>query len=294
MPEYIEKSQDEGRPLVFAVGIEDTFIPQTRGRLRMLDEYELTGHYERLEADIGLAAKSGAKAIRYGIPWYRVNPERGEWDWEWADRAVDQIFSAGLEPIVDLMHYGCPLWLDREFDSPDYPKAVAEYGAAVASRYGDRIRMWTPMNEPLLNALFCGMEGRWPPGLSGDRGFVRMVGQLGRGIVETQRAIADVTVEPLFVHVEATFRYTGKATSEAQMYLLRERNWLFYDLLMGRIDSAHELWRYLIEFGFTEEQASFHSDQTAIPDVMGINYYPHLTTRALSPDGTCRYEWGGH
>jgi beta-glucosidase/6-phospho-beta-glucosidase/beta-galactosidase len=26
---------------------------------------------------------------------------------------------------------------------------------------------------------------------------------------------------------------------------------------------------------------------------MGINYYPQLTTRALSPDGTSRYDWSG-
>ncbi len=33
--------------LKFAVGIEDTFTPQTYHGRRALDEYELTGHYEK-------------------------------------------------------------------------------------------------------------------------------------------------------------------------------------------------------------------------------------------------------
>ena len=280
-------------PLVFAVGIEDTFIGQESSGLRRLDEYELTDHYGRWEEDIRLAARSGATAIRYGIPWYRVNPEPNVWDWEWVDRVMDRMLSSGLHPIVDLMHYGCPLWLEREFDSNDYPQAVAAYGEAAAARYGDRVRMWTPMNEPLLTALFCGLEGRWPPALTHDRGFVRIAGQVARGVVETQDAIAAVAPESVFVHVEATFRYSGTPVDQEQAFILEERNWLICDLLVGRVDHTHPLWEYLARWGFEEGQAEYHLANTAVPDILGINYYPHLTTRALCPDGTSRYDWSG-
>jgi beta-glucosidase len=105
--------------LKFAVGIEDTFIPQTYPGRRALDEYELTGHYERWREDLDLAASTGAEMIRYGIPWYRVNPSPDGWDWSWTDRVFDHMLSLGLTPIVDFMHYGCPLWLEREFVKPD-------------------------------------------------------------------------------------------------------------------------------------------------------------------------------
>jgi hypothetical protein len=39
--------------LRFAVGIEDTFIPQTRAGERALDEYELTQHYDYWHSDLG-------------------------------------------------------------------------------------------------------------------------------------------------------------------------------------------------------------------------------------------------
>lgn len=293
IPGTDETSSTDNLPLVFAVGIEDTFIGQETPDLGRLDEYELTEHYQRWEDDIRIAAESGASAIRYGIPWYRVNPGPDVWDWDWIDPVIDRILSVGLSPIVDLMHYGCPLWLEREFDNDDYPEAVAAYGAAVASRYGDRVNLWTPMNEPLLTAIFCGLEGRWPPGLTHDKGFVRLVGQLAKGIVKTQQAIGEIARDPVFVHVEATFRYSGVAANSEQLRILEERNWLFYDLLLGRVDTDHALWTYLADSGFTDEQAAFHQNHPAPPDIMGINYYPHLTTRALTPDGTSRYDWGG-
>ena len=40
--------------LRFAVGVEDTFVPQVSPGLRPLDEYELTGHYDRWREDLDL------------------------------------------------------------------------------------------------------------------------------------------------------------------------------------------------------------------------------------------------
>jgi len=38
-------------------------------------------------------------------------------------------------------------------------------------RYGETVRIYIPMNEPLLNAIYCGEDGGWPPALTGDMGF---------------------------------------------------------------------------------------------------------------------------
>ena len=61
------------------------------------------------------------------------------------------------------MHYGTPLWMTESFLDPDYPERVGDYAAAAASRYGDRFDVWTPLNEPNVNADFCGHRGVWPP-----------------------------------------------------------------------------------------------------------------------------------
>jgi beta-glucosidase len=279
--------------LKFAVGIEDTLIPQTSPGRRALDEYELTGHYERWREDLDLAASTGAEMIRYGIPWYRVNPSPDGWDWSWTDRVFDHLLSLGLTPIVDLMHYGCPLWLEREFVNPDYPQQVAQYAARFAERYCEAVRFYTPMNEPLLNAVCCGENGRWPPALTDDGGFVTLIRQLVSGIVQTQRAIRDLVQDPVFVHVEATFRYVGGPERAERLRFLEQRNWLVYDLLFGRVGEDHPLYGYLSEKGLPDEDLACFREHPAEPDVLGINYYPHLTTTELLPGGRERTVWSG-
>ena len=289
----MERFWEKPYGLKFAVGIEDTFVPQVSPGLRSLDEYELTGHYERWREDLDLAASTGAAMIRYGTPWYRVNPAPEEWDWSWTDPVIERLHSLELVPIIDLMHYGCPLWLQHEFANPDYPQRVAEYAARFAERYGAEVRFYTPMNEPLLNAMYCGEDGRWPPALTGDEGFVTMVKQLARGIVVTQCAIEETGRDPVFVHVEATFRYVGGPEHAARLGLLEQRNWLVYDLLFGRVNVDHPLYGYLGENGFSDGDYAFFQEHRAEPDILGINYYPHMTTTEFLPDGGRRSVWGG-
>ena len=289
----MDRFWEEPYGLTFAVGIEDTFVPQSSPGFRSLDEYELTGHYERWREDLDLAASTGASMIRYGIPWYRVNPAPDEWDWSWTDRVIEHLLSLELVPIIDLMHYGCPLWLEREFANPDYPRRVAEYAARFASHYGGSVHFYTPMNEPLLNAMYCGEDGRWPPAMTGDGGFVLLTKQLVRGIVQTQRAVAETVDGLTFVHIEATFRYTGGPEHAARIKFLRQRTWLIYDLLFGRVDGDHPLYDYLSNNGFSDEDFVFFRDHVTEPDILGINYYPHMSTTEFLPEGKRRNIWSG-
>src|SRR5579862_2642458 len=71
---------------LWCTGVEDTFVfePHARTR-RALDEYDLTGHYDRWEQDLRLMPDLGVSAARYGIPWYKVSPAPDKWDWSFAD-----------------------------------------------------------------------------------------------------------------------------------------------------------------------------------------------------------------
>ncbi len=269
--------------LLFGVGYEDTFIVEPFAGRRALDEYELTQHYENWAADLGLAVEAGADYARWGIPWYCVNPERGVWDFAWIDEVADRFRELGLRPVIDLMHYGTPLWLEGSFANPDYPRHMADYAARIAERYGDVFRAFTPLNEPLLNAIYCGEFGIWPPHLTGDRGFTMLLERLGRGIVECQAAIAEVSGgEAEFVHVEASYRFAGETESfPDEVAFLRERQFVVEDLVAGRIGQDHPLASWLLTHGFAEESLAWHRDHVAPPDVMGVNYYPQVSTEAF-------------
>jgi beta-glucosidase/6-phospho-beta-glucosidase/beta-galactosidase len=269
----------EDGTLRFAVGFEDTFVPQVRPGERPLDEYELTQHYRFWHEDLGHAEESGATIVRWGIPWYLVQPAPDAWDWEWLDRAVDRFEELGLEVVVDLMHYGTPLWLEDEFANPGYPEAVARYASAVAERYRGRLRSWTPLNEPMLTILHCGEFGYWPPHLHGDDGFVRLLRAVARGIVLSQGAILAVEPDATIVHVEASFRFDGDLHAYAeQVDHLRHRAFLVEDLVTGQVSAAHPLAAYLAQHGFTENDFAWFQTNTAWPHVMGVNYYPNIST----------------
>jgi len=281
-PAVIPWFQD-GR-LHFAVGIEDTFVPQEGIGRRKLDEYELTQHYQHWKEDLSRAADAGADTVRWGIPWYLVEPAPGRFRWEWTDRVVGHLGSLGLRCVVDLMHYGTPLWLDNEFLNHRYPEAVAAYAAAAAERYRGALDCWTPLNEPLINAIYCGEKGTWPPYLRGEDGFVKILTQLGKGIVMTQRRVAEIQPEATFVHVDAGFRWSG-AWPTGERAHLEERRFLGLDLVMGRVTERHPLRGHLIAHGLTEQDLAWFTGQAVTPDVIGVNYYPAFTTVHRDADG---------
>nr|QZD56013.1 family 1 glycosylhydrolase [Glycomyces sp. TRM65418] len=270
----------------FAVGVEDTFVPQSGPDERPIDEYELTQHYEKWHADLGLAREAGAELVRWGVPWYKIQPEPLRWDWSWLDQVMDRFAELGLRPIVDLMHYGTPLWLEREFAHPDYPARVAEYSARVAERYAPLgVVDYTPVNEPMIHALFSGEYAYWPPYLQGPHGFSAIVKQLARGFVLQQRAIGDVLGDrSVFVHVDAGMRFVGDiGASEHREHAarLKEQVFLVEDLVTGGVGESHPLKPFLNAHGWGDDDFAWFTEAPVRPDVMGVNYYPLHSTEVF-------------
>ena len=251
------------------------------------------GHYEHWREDLALARDLGVQAVRWGIPWYRVEPFPGEFDWSWTDQVIPYLVEElRINPILDLMHYGCPFWLRREFASDDYPRAVATYARAVAERYQGLVRWYTPLNEPIVNALFCGKKGLWPPYLRGDAGYLKVMLQLVRGIQRTVEAIKEVDPGALMVHVEATgLTRAARADLLALAVEDQRRGFLAYDLIAGRITPDHPLYTWLLRNGAgPDELAGIRRD--AVPlDVIGMNFYPQWSTQQVSVNRQGRLEW---
>ena len=269
---------------IWAGGIEDTFIPQTRPGHRPLDEYDLIGHYDHWREDLALARDLGMQAIRWGVPWYRVEPRPGRFDWSWTDQVVPyMVDELGITPIVDLIHYGCPLWLEREFDNPDYPRAVADYAAAFARRYSGLVQWYTPLNEPLMNALLCGKQGVWPPYLRGDAGYIRVMMQLVKGMLATVEAIKAIDTSAIMVHVEAA-GLSRTARPELMPLAVEDqyRRMLAWDLLTGMVTPDHPLFPWLLRYGAPPDDLASIATNRIKLDVLGLNFYPQWSTHRLS------------
>lgn len=275
----------ENGELHFALGIEDTFVPQTRDGERAIDEYGLTEHYEHLETDLELVSEVGAEMLRWGVPWYRVAPEPGVWDWSWVDRAIAKVDELGIRVVVDLIHYGTPLWLDQQFANPDYAKHAAEFSQRFAARYRDSVTDYTPVNEPMIHALFSGEYGYWPPYLEGPDGLVTIATALAEGFVLSQQAIAaELGQRATFVHVDAGMLYVGDtdAPEHAETVTrLRHQSYLVEDLVTGLVGEGHPLLTQLRAGGVSDARLAWFRDNAVRPDVMGVNYYPLNSTEVF-------------
>jgi beta-glucosidase/6-phospho-beta-glucosidase/beta-galactosidase len=267
----------------FATGIEDTFIAEPwPGTGRTLDEYELTGHYARLAEDLARIPEVGAGAARYGLPWYRLNPAEGRWDFAFADQAIGRLLELGVEPIVDLVHYGTPRWLERSFLHPDFPRHAAEYAARVAERYRGRVRWYTPLNEPRIAAWYCGMLGWWPPGARGWRGFAQVLLALCRGIQRSARALREVDPEIVCAHADATDLYESDDPALASEVAFRQALvFLPLDLVTGRVAAGHALFEWLLAQGASRAELEAFAERPLDLEIVGINLYPMFTAKRL-------------
>ena len=282
----IERCLKDGG-FLWLTGIEDTFITARDARTgRTLDEYELTGHYERWSEDLRLASELGVVAMRYGIPWHRISPSPDRWDFSWPDSTFERLLTLGIHPIVDLVHYGTPGWMANAFLHPDYERYVEEYAFRIADRYRGTVRYYTPFNEPRITAWYCGKLGWWPPYRYGYRGFVAVMTAICRGIVKTVRALTSVDPEILCIHADASDLYEfsdpalERDAAHRQMLVF-----LALDLVTGRVTTEHPLRNWLSRLGAPQALDWFVENPCA-PDVVGINLYPMFSLKVLHRVGT--------
>lgn len=273
----------EPNAFIWATGIEDTFVADTNPRTgRHMDEYELTHHYEHWEEDFRLMASLGVHAARYGIPWYRINPQPGKWDFEFADRTLNRMLDLGIEPIVDLVHYGTPPWLTGGFTDPDYPARVSEYAAAVAERFKGSVYWYTPLNEPRITSWYCGKIAWWPPFRRGWRGFMDVMLGIAKGVVLTDLALDSVDSEIVRMHVDATDIYEAQdASMESLARLYQDIVFLALDLVTARVTPEHPLWNWMLKEGIPPSTLDWFQAHATTPDLLGINLYPMFTLKEV-------------
>ena len=265
------------------VGIEDTFIVSPwPGTGRLLDEYELIGHYGRWKEDIDLIASLGVKMVRYGVPWYRINPSPGRWEWKWADLPLERLLDRGIAPIVDLVHYGVPAWMESAFGDADFPERMVEYAERLAERFRGRIYGYTPINEPRITAWYCGRLGWWPPFYRGWRGFVRVLMQVCRAIVMTCRRLWLIDPDLVMIHVDAAELYFSDQKSlDKEVKWRQQLIFLALDLIAGRITDKHMFFPWLVRQGASVAELEWFIEQYIELDVIGLNLYPMFSNKRL-------------
>jgi len=146
------------------------------GRVVRVDQYRASGHLERLDADLADVGGLGVKVWRYCMPWRLTEPEPGVYDWTLWDRALEACRRHGLDPVIDLCHFGLP---DHHggFCDTGWVDGFARYVDAFLARYPEP-RWFTPVNEPGITAMFSSLLGMWNDRLASEDDYFVALGNI--------------------------------------------------------------------------------------------------------------------
>lgn len=169
--------QIEGAPYADGKGesIWDRFS-HTPGRVKNNENGDVAcDHYNRFEADIGLAKKLNLGAYRFSIAWPRVQPTgRGQFNekgLEFYDRLIDCVIANGMTPFITLYHWDLPQALQDEggWANREVGHLFAAYSAKMVERFGDRVTFWATFNEPWCSAYLGHAWAVHAPGIADEK-----------------------------------------------------------------------------------------------------------------------------
>lgn len=154
--------------------------------------------YNRYEEDILLAKQMGVNAFRLSVEWSRIEPKPGQIDQvqlAFYKNLVQTVRKHGMEPLVTLLHFTYPHWLDFDTDKdgltgwedPDTVDAYLNYASLVARELSPDVRYWITFNEPNIWLPIAHLAGKTPPGGKNIFGLLRA----GRNVLQAHARVYD-------------------------------------------------------------------------------------------------------
>ncbi|WP_251150385.1 family 1 glycosylhydrolase [Cellulosimicrobium sp. Marseille-Q4280] len=126
-------------------------------------------HYHRYREDVALMRELNLGAYRFSSSWARVRPDGGAVNPQglaFYDRLVDELLDAQILPWITLYHWDLPQALEEKggWTNRDTAFRFAEYAVTMHEALGDRVGVWTTLNEPWCSAFLGYTAGVHAPG----------------------------------------------------------------------------------------------------------------------------------
>ncbi|WP_211244155.1 GH1 family beta-glucosidase [Actinospica robiniae] len=255
--------------------------------------------YHRVEEDLDLIKSLSLSAYRLSIAWPRVIPagtgEVNEAGLAFYEKVVDGLIARGIEPVVTLYHWDLPQpledrggWTNRETSY-----AFAEYARVVGERLGDRVAVWTTLNEPWCSAYLGYASGEHAPGRRNEADSFRAVHHLNLGhglaLIELRKVVTRPDATFSVTHCLAMAYAADPANPEdvdAKRQIETMQNRAFTDPQLRGFYPADlfEDTKHITDWSFVQDGDLELIHQPI--DVLGVNYYCTGTAQRSSEHST--------
>ncbi|TQJ30500.1 GH1 family beta-glucosidase [Microbacterium sp. SLBN-146] len=126
-------------------------------------------HYHLYRDDVALMKDMGLQTYRFSTSWSRVRPDGGAVNalgLDFYKRLVDELLAADILPWLTLYHWDLPQALqDRGgWTVRDTAERFTEYALTMHDALGDRVNVWTTLNEPWCSSFLSYTAGLHAPG----------------------------------------------------------------------------------------------------------------------------------
>lgn len=129
-------------------------------------------HYHRYNEDLDLMKWLGVDAYRFSVAWPRVIPNGtgaiNKAGLDFYDRVIDGALERGIQPWLTMYHWDLPEALQKRggWENRESVEWFGEYAQLLTSRFGDRVKNWMTLNEPLCSAWIGHLYGAMAPGIT--------------------------------------------------------------------------------------------------------------------------------
>ncbi len=166
-----------------APSIWDTFTQKKGGKKIMnRDNGNIAcDFYNRFYDDIAFVKEMNMQVNRFSLAWSRIKPQGiGTVNQKGVDfyhRVIDRTLELGLQPWVTLYHWDLPQILEDKggWANRDILNWFGEYVEFCSKEYGDKVKNWMILNEPMAFTGLGYMLGVHAPGKKGLKNFIPAV-----------------------------------------------------------------------------------------------------------------------
>jgi beta-glucosidase len=131
--------------------------------------------YNRYAEDISLMSRLGIPNYRFSIAWSRIFPngtgQVNQAGVDFYNQLIDHCLRNGIQPWITLYHWDLPQALEQKggWTNREIINWFGNYAAFCVNQFGDRVKRWMILNEPMVftgAGYFLGIHAPGKKGLS--------------------------------------------------------------------------------------------------------------------------------